>query len=353
MYSWENPLNEALYNGNAERYEIDFEELNKLFFNDIDTIEKQNPMSRKRFDVEDALGCLSHNKKGEEVLVDIENLYFQNENYFRCSEANVKTPCGPVDIIFSGCSFTYGIGVPEECIWGSSLSKKMQMSYQNISMPGSSVDWAIDSIISYISKHGKPKFIFCLFPSFSRMTFVFNPNKNYSTNDKKTIISKKMRISKIQLGHQDQDWREGTYQKIPFVVEDVIPQELAYLISIRKILFLEQYCKDSGIEMLWSTWDGELERVLRFVQKNIKKYSNFIFINNHNWVKNKDCTEDFVEDLDPNREKVLCHLELMDKYPRIFDRGGDIEVDVSLSHFGVHRHEHIAETFFKALKENK
>ena len=26
MYSWENPLNEALYNGNAERYEIDFEE---------------------------------------------------------------------------------------------------------------------------------------------------------------------------------------------------------------------------------------------------------------------------------------------------------------------------------------
>lgn len=69
----------------------------------------------------------------------------------------------PPDILYLGCSYTVGIGLPIESTWAYLSSKKLNMSYVNLGVGGSGCDTAFRLGLYYISKI-KPKIVFFLQP---------------------------------------------------------------------------------------------------------------------------------------------------------------------------------------------
>ena len=94
-------------------------------------------------------------------VVDSDNDYFINELGFRG-----KIKSSP-EIIGIGCSFTFGMGVPENGVWTNILADSVGIDILNLGAPGHTVKKICELAIGYISKYNKPKTIFAFsnFPS--------------------------------------------------------------------------------------------------------------------------------------------------------------------------------------------
>ena len=57
------------------------------------------------------------------------------------------------NMLFSGCSSTFGIGLPDECLWSNMVLKEINADESfNSSFFGHSIDIIIKNIMSFISK---------------------------------------------------------------------------------------------------------------------------------------------------------------------------------------------------------
>ena len=88
------------------------------------------------------------NRLSNEKYLDKKNTYSINSKGFRSKEFEPNT-----DIIFSGCSFTFGVGIPEDAIWGVQVANNLKMSYSNLSIPGDSVMGIINNIYQYFKTY--------------------------------------------------------------------------------------------------------------------------------------------------------------------------------------------------------
>lgn len=91
---------------------------------------RNNPADLKRFDWINA-------------VID----YDFNSHGFRCPKFT-EDPT----IMFLGCSFTIGIGLPYEDIWPTLISKKLKMRSANLGIGGSGPDTAFRMCLAYIDK---------------------------------------------------------------------------------------------------------------------------------------------------------------------------------------------------------
>lgn len=94
--------------------------------------------------------------------------YDLNEEYFRCDDFEyLKNSPNPKLVVF-GCSFTFGIGLPEEEIWPTVLAKKLSeqcgetVEIVNLSIPGGS-HRHIDILSNYIDMFD-PTYLCVLMP---------------------------------------------------------------------------------------------------------------------------------------------------------------------------------------------
>jgi len=263
-------------------------------------------------------------------FIDLENKYNLNEYGFRSKEF-IKND----EFLIAGCSYTYGIGVPEKNIWGNIVANHFNYNPTNLGVAGASVTEIVNNIFTYCYHYGNPKFILCLFPDFDRFTFPVNNyllKSKYEKNDKIPTVS--LNITPIN--------KKPDYVKRPYFVEDVISSDFAYYLSIKSIEHLIQYCKSSNIVLLWSTWQkNTLSMLLDMIEKNGINYDNFISI-------------DTIDNLDLlNKKECNLHENLKNENPKIFEKGGDYENDDTPYHFGTHQHMHIAESFIKSFKNIK
>jgi len=61
------------------------------------------------------------------------------------------------ELVYAGCSQTFGIGLPErDLIWGSRVATAMGVSYANISGPGWSTEKVVRMIFAYLAKNKNP-----------------------------------------------------------------------------------------------------------------------------------------------------------------------------------------------------
>lgn len=82
--------------------------------------------------------------------------YKFNSHGFRCDEFD-NTP----SIVFLGCSFTVGIGLPLEATWPSIVSNKLGLACYNLGIGGASNDTSF-RLASYYLEKIKPKIVvFC------------------------------------------------------------------------------------------------------------------------------------------------------------------------------------------------
>jgi hypothetical protein len=262
-------------------------------------------------------------------VVDVNTRYKINTNGFRGNEIS-----GDEDLVIGGCSFTFGLGIPENKIWAVELSNGLNLKYTNLSYPGASTMFIVQLMFKYFKKYGNPKTIICLFPDAYRMCLPYVKNKLKSldnpTNEE---------ISHLFLkGFTDN--RIPAYSKLPHMAEHVIPKDVAKWLSIQHIYMLEQYCKSNNIKFIWSSWEDVFLKELL----ELNTFNGLIDIEMNKWIRNKDEHYDMYEKND-------CHLNLKNEYSNIFDRGADLEWGVQHSHWGVHKHAHISEIFQKELSK--
>lgn len=284
------------------------------------------------------------------------NEYKINSYNFRSKELTKKS-----DLLVSGCSFTYGLGVPQEEIWSSQIARKLDIEHDNIAGFGKSVPWIVNNIFNYFKEFGHPKIVMCLFPDFLRMELLSDSTHMDSLLIKGFFQGDLKKYSLMQ---------EATYKdmpifsKKPHIAENIFPPETLMYLAFQYIKMLEMYCNSNDIKFIWSTWQ---KQQLAFLKNNIDQlsFTNFIPIDSDHWhchqgdEQRERFHKDFIEYpselcnckwLDVCNTYTDCHSELRDKYGKNFDVASDMHEDhPSWHHIGIHQHIHIAESFLESL----
>ncbi len=255
---------------------------------------------------------------------DTLNTYTYNSDGYRSIEFK------PIDLVMAGCSYTFGVGIPVECIWASVVATSLKKEHVNLSHPGWSTKTIVKNLLNYFYKYGNPKTLFVLFPDYGRTEATSRQGLNtirYGMDNNSKIF-----IGDIILNTNPVETRPK-YSKRPHVLQDIISPEQGAVEAIGYINILISYCKAAKIELIWSTWDEEFGEILDTIKKtwNQEEYKNYVSM---------------------AHRLGSCHQEYMEKYGDNFYNGQDkVEVENYASHPGIHPHLHYAEIFLAKLAE--
>lgn len=224
----------------------------------------------KSLDQRDSEGYYLTNNVGHVLMVrEPEVTYKINMAGYRTKHFN------PFDnskntILFAGCSWTFGEGIPNEYTWPELLAKNFEnVDYYNIGYMGMSISHIIKNVYSFIRSYDKPKYLFICFPDMQRNMYYSEERQAYI----KAYASTKF------IGHKDKDQERYTLEFIP---------ENNLLLATTQISALEDYCAEAGINLIWTTWVYEDYKIYKdlgfkflmdpdtsFIQLNIKSKNTY------------------------------------------------------------------------------
>jgi len=183
-----------------------------------------------------------YGKPGTEIYQPDLYSYIFNSDGFRSIELDQNT-----DIVALGCSHTFGIGLPIEYTWVNQLGSMLSKNIINISQPGGSVRYLIDTFYKFYYKEKiNPKIVLCNFPNFSRY-------KTYSLKDNQVLHTGTF------MGHKD-------------IEENLLQVSEA----LEALGIFELFCKKNNIKLFWTVWEyGFGEEKMCEVFNN--RYLNYIY----------------------------------------------------------------------------
>jgi hypothetical protein len=231
--------------------------------------------------------------------------YDVNSKGFRSIEF-VNNP----DVITSGCSQSFGLGLPYQYIWPNLLDKSGSLKVVNISYPGTSTQTIVEDIFKYINEYGNPKYIRILVPNFIRFQFLKKIDANYY------IEAAQGHFGDFLNTVANVDQSLGKYEKLPLAIEKIMPYSVPFRTSLMHIKMLESYCEAAKINFKWATWDNSLK--YHFSQHDYEF---------KNYVSNSDILD-----------YSSCHTELKEEFEELFYVAADKN-----EHMGTHAHSHYAE----------
>lgn len=218
----------------------------------------------------------SHRSKKDNAVETIDEVNTYEINSIGCR--------GQIDenseIIASGCSITWGLGVPELGRWTDLLSKKISKSIVNLGNPGDSVENICMNTMQYCLNTKMPKVIFCFFPDFFRSNVIV---------DKEFY---KSRVNRGSLGTKD--YLESTFcnprivkdnksffmeiENQKYIEDSTSPHQLISD-SVKFIYILESFCLSNNIKLYWTTWDAATSSILEELSKikdfKLKNFTSF------------------------------------------------------------------------------
>lgn len=259
------------------------------------------------------------------ILVDPKTKYKTNALGFRTSEFNSATP----NFVFAGCSHTWGWGVDESLIWGNKIAQLKKIESKNLAISNAAITTIIDNLMAYFDKFGKPKILFCLFPSLARMNIWTNRDVlvgRHGFDAVRDTAVPKININSLQ-----------KYSQRPHKLENIATEEFPTLISLKYILNFEQYCKSNNIVLRYAFWDPDDEQTMSTLSDS-NSYTSYVKSDSQLW------TRDGIDEIFNNGE--TCHLPTTDLEKYHWKHGTDIELS-SLPHISAHRHIHYYELFVK------
>ena len=104
-----------------------------------------------------------HDELKQYGWIGTEFTYKFNSHGFRCAEFTAEPT-----VMFVGCSFTVGIGLPLETIWPELVSVQLGMRCANLGIGGSSTDTAFRMCLGYVDRIN-PKIVIFMKPPPIRM----------------------------------------------------------------------------------------------------------------------------------------------------------------------------------------
>ena len=213
---------------------------------------------------------------------------YNSENYFICDDWNERIIDGPevqyrinkdgfrsnhfmelkkenFNVLYGGCSWTFGEGLPEEMTWTYQVTEgikkiinKNVIEY-NTGFMGSSIDLIIKNTMSFIRLYGKPDIIFLCFPDIGRKI-------KYSEQS-------------YQIFNRSPHWFKTKNKEQRRYLLDYKKEDNLLYFSLLINLF-EDYCEKSEIKLVWSNWvTGEVD--------SFGEYKNFKFVDTEKLLKAK------------------------------------------------------------------
>jgi len=196
--------------------------------------------------------------------------YRLNKNFYRTN--NFKKNIDGETVLFAGCSFTFGAGLPENLVWTNMLVDKLNIDKSktfNIGVSGASIHSIIKDSMIFIRKYGKPKKIFILFSEMSRdLVYRSYYKENFDV------------VQNVLYRSEYLEQSEPNAKKyiLNYVHENNV---LRYSTMIG---LFEEFCEESGIELLWSTTmkaDYDVFKLLNFKYIS-KNFINFLDVYSEN-----------------------------------------------------------------------
>lgn len=198
-----------------------------------------------------------YKKRGLLTIPEVDFVYKLNNFGFRTKKLK-ELDKNSYNILYAGCSFTFGSGLPEDLIWHGMLDKKIKNYFSdskvidsyNIGIRGADIISIIRNIYTFINLYGKPNLICLLVPEVTR-AYIYN-NEKY--------IKFLYRENILMLEEKDP---AKIYMK-PLVYEN------AFFVCSSALYALETFCNNLGIDLIWSSWiDKDIEV---FNKLNFKNY---------------------------------------------------------------------------------
>jgi len=300
-----------------------------------------------------------------------DNQHYENldpVNKYAVDEYGFRSKIVKSDILVGGCSFTFGLGVPEEAAWGKVVGKNLNKSVASVAIPGMSIPWIVEQIFIYFRIYGHPQKVLCLFPDLGRMIML--ADGAVLVDGAPGVANNLPHGDGTHTLHTSNNYEKErpTYIKKPYNINHIGTYENSAYLSIRSIRTLEQYCSAAGIDFTWSTWDIPCSWTIEELNKNIDfSFSNYFnildsgcrFYRKGDGI-NKQTVFTSLSDLNKCLDKhkdvecdcgLSCHSELIDLYgPENFYFGADTLMGEEFAHPGIHLQAHYAEAFLNQLK---
>lgn len=193
--------------------------------------------------------CLTQYGRGKKTLPEIDGIDTNVNSYgYRSDEfENVSD-----NFLFSGCSFTWGAGLPDNSSWAYYVNKSLGGErFHSLAQSGNSAENIIDNIYRFIRQFGKPKAVIVLFPNLQRFS-VYN-----KTDDGVSYLS--------YLFHDhNPDYHPllDSQEDLDFINKKVfLPEYLEYSF-LNRVKQLEEYLEAIGVPFYWSTWNYNVSTII-------------------------------------------------------------------------------------------
>ena len=253
------------------------------------------------------------------------------------------------DALASGCSITFGIGLPEDGRWTNLLSDKMNKSVMNLGNPGGSIATICNQIIHYCMNNKMPKQIFCLMPDFWRNMVVVD-KEFYKSGVKRENVGTKDYLELMFCNPNVKTNGDIVVMetKDKTNIEDSLSPHQLILNAVNYIYILESFCLLNNIKLYWTTWDRPssmiMEELLRLEDFKLKNFVPFypksatdqlnIFIKN-TCIENHDSEFKNNFSWHSGSDYSIINYE---KHPE-------------MSHPGIHFQYHVAEFFYNLYNQ--
>jgi hypothetical protein len=199
----------------------------------------------------------------ESSIVYDEKISYISNSFGHRSDEFSRLNKDKTNVLFAGCSQTFGSGLPVEETWPSILYQWMKTDnpevsfgpYQVLSFTGGSIEKIVQNIFKYCHLFGNPNIIYFLAPDIDRQIgygLLEYPGAK-ERNDVNFVDHVNMRtVTKEEIGSGK--------------VEQVMSAEASILRSVYTLRMLEIFCIANNIELIWNTWGPEdaLYRMIDF-----------------------------------------------------------------------------------------
>jgi hypothetical protein len=202
--------------------------------------------------------CAPERGRGEDKIKNAnfsDPLISYKINNYGYRSDDISSATSKDNFLYSGCSNTFGIGVPVESIWSYQLNSFLKgENFINLGINSGSYKTIVYDVFNYIRNFGKPKGVFLLFPNIERQIFF---------TDK---IEKNINI-------QVKVYRNSAEEE---KILEVVSEKTNLFEFYSTVKMLEDYLIELEIPLVWTTWDTALHK--KIIEKNT--FKNYVSMDN-------------------------------------------------------------------------
>lgn len=162
---------------------------------------------------------------------------YKINNYGHRSDDFKTLDKNKTNILFAGCSITFGVALPEQYRWSKMLYNELDIDskgeYHCLGFLGGGSDKIVSNIMKYCNQFGNPDIIFVLYSDFTRQTKYIEQSGHFMSKIEADYSTRPIGIKNAELAY------------------DLFTQTQAY------IRILEIFCKSHNITLITSCWDSK------------------------------------------------------------------------------------------------